>query len=117
MIKLKALEAKAFAEIKETSERVISSFVKLAEEAIYNELKLDVAENGCISKETYEVEIPFNPRMDGGFETKRSVEHGMTNKELLEKVVEQLNENGYEAQSVDNEFGEQSVLKVTLKAK
>lgn len=114
MLDLKEMEEKAKQEIEETSKKVISSFIEVIEEEIYKQLKIDVAKNGTISENEYELTLPFNPRSEKGFENKRSSEHGMTNAELIVKVKDGLEAKGYVCSLEDNGFGEFSNLKTKL---
>ena len=114
MLNIKAMEHRALMELKETQDKVIKDMVDVCEESIYKELKDDVAVNQKITAEFYEVVIPFNVKNSQGFSTNRIPSNGLTAKEIMEKVAEVLEKEGYTTEFVENNVGEKSNLQVKL---
>ena len=115
MLNIKEMEQKALKELKETQEKTINEMVKVFEDGFYEQLKEDVAINQKVSKEYYELEIPFNVKCSPGFATQRIPSNGLTPKEIMEKVSDVLIEKGYVTEFVENNINnEKSVLKARL---
>ncbi len=115
MMNIKEMEKRALQELKEAREKTITEIVSVFESGFYEQIKEDIATNQSISKEYYELEVPFNVKCLDGFDNKRLPSNGLTSKEIMEKVAEKLQELGCSTEFVENKINnEKSNLKAKL---